>query len=497
MSSTVGRSRSDPALERRLVRRASLGVFLATLGLLLATHGGHFYAADSMIVHLTAQNLVERGRLDLGPVWSGVQGADGLTYGRYGIGLSLLHAPLLVVGRYFDALAPDGVPGFAGPPVSIYYPETFAVFATTLVGPLCGALAAATFWQIALLLGFTVPVSAALTAILVLGTQLWPASRDSLPHVVVLLLELLALRSALGWRRPVASAAALGASIGFLFLVRPFDAVLAGPALLLHAAHRNLAATRRARVTGRCALALLAPLALAGALGALHNWLRFADVLAFDEPGAQSFQTPLVLGIYGLLFSAGRGLLFFSPPIVAGLFGLPSFARRRPAETALIGALSVAYLAAYGSYTNWEGGLCWGPRYVVPLVPFLLLPAGELLSSGVTARLFVAALGVAGLVVQVLGTLVDFQRLAHDAGFKRETLYDPALAPIVEHWRFLTVGKHIDWLPMRILDASGPWLALAYLALPLALLIAGVASVLSSLRAGRHVDPVAAGIRAH
>jgi hypothetical protein len=448
-------------------------------------------------VHLTAQSLVERGRLDLGPVWGAVQGVDGSTYGRYGIGLSLLHAPLLLIGRAFDVLVPDGVSSLAGPGVSIYYPENFAVFATTLVGPLCGALAAATFWQIALLVGFTVRVSAALTALLVLATQLWPASRDSLPHVVVLLLELLALRSALGWRRPVVSAAALGSAIGFMFLVRPFDAVLAGPALLLHAAHRNAAATRGARVAGRAVLALVACLAIAGALGALHNWLRFADVLAFDEPGAQSFHTPLVLGIYGLVFSAGRGLLFYSPPIVAGLFGLPAFARRRPAEAALIVAVSLAYLVAYGSYTNWEGGLCWGPRYVTPLVPLLLLPAGELLSSGIVARLFVAALAVAGFAVQILGTLVDFQRLAHDAGFRRETLYDPAVAPIVEHWRFLTVGKHLDWLPLRLLDASGPWVALAYLTLPVALLVVGIAWLLPSLRRAPRSEVLPAGIEAH
>lgn len=463
--------------------RLTTAIFCAALGFLLLTHGGHFYAADTLIVHLTAVALVDDGGLDIGPIWGAVRGADGASYGRYGLGLSLLHAPLLLVGRAADALFPNSFAAYVGRNVSIYYPENWTIFATTLIGPLCGALAAVTLWQIALALGHSRRVAAGLALLLVVATQTWPASRDGFPHVVVLLLVLLALRIALEWRRPLWSPAALGATLGFLWLVRPFDGALALPPLVAYAALRNAAADHRRGVLVRNVVAFAAPLALAAIVVALHNYVRFGDVLAFDEPGTQAFNADPIDGAHGLLGSSGRGLLIYSPPLFAGLLGLPAFARRRPLEASLIVLLAVAYVGAYATYAHWDGGICWGPRYVVPLVPLLLLPAGELLAAGGVGVALVAVLGVAGVVVQVLGTAVDFHRVSSEVGFSRDTFFDPARSPIREHVRYLTAGRFLDWLPARIFERSGASGVAAYVALPLALLGAAVAFALGARRA--------------
>jgi hypothetical protein len=197
-------------------------------------------------------------------------------------------------------------------------------------------------------------------------------------------------------------------------------------------------------------------------------------VLAFDEPGSQPFNGDPVVGLYALLVSSGRGLLVYSPPLIAGLIGFPAFARRRPAEAALIALVAAAYLASYATYARWDGGICWGPRYVMPLVGLLLLPAGELLAAGGFGFLAVALLGVAGAVAQVLGTAVDFQRVFTEVGFTRDTFFDPSRSPIVEHARYLTAGRFLDWLPVRIHARSGMPGVLAYVALPVALLGAAI-----------------------
>jgi hypothetical protein len=463
--------------------RVTTAVFVAALGFFLLSHGGHFYSADSMLVHLTGLHLVEQQRLDIGNAWGAVKGPDGLRYGRYGLGLSILQAPLAWLGKQVDLHDPGAFRRIAGPVVSIYYPENFSIFAATLVGPLCGALAAAMLWSVAGALGYVKQVRAALVLLLVLATQAWPASRDGFAHIGVLALLLVAIREALTWSRPVVSPAILGGALGFLLLLRPFDAVLGSPAILVYTLVRHARADRAAGVLARNLVAAAVPLAVAGAIAALHNHLRFGHVLLFDEPGTQSFNGTFLIGAYGLLLSSGRGLFWYSPPLIAGVCGLPAFARRLPAEAALLAGVSLPIFAGYAIYASWDGGLCWGPRYVVPLVPLLLLPAGELLAAGGSGAVLTLVLGAFGFVVQLIGTGVDFHRVAHDAGFTRETLFDPVRSPLLEHWRFFTAGRQLDWIALRIQAAGGTTAMLAYLAVPVWLLATGLWWLRSASRA--------------
>jgi len=458
-------------------RGAASGVFLAALGFFLLTHGGHFYAADTLIVHLTAKSLLTEGNLALGEIWGAVLGADGQRYGRYGIGLSLLQMPLVLLGEGADALFPRGFAWLAGRGVSIYYPENFTIYAASLVGPLCGALAAATLWSLAAALGHPRYVVALLTGLLVVATQTWPASRDGFPHVVVLLLVLVAARAAITWSRPVWSAAAVGGALGMMLLVRPFDAVVTAPVVLAWLLAFRARGDLAAGVLGRNVVALALPLALAAALVAWHNHLRFGGALLFDEPGTQVFNTPFATGAHGLLLSSGRGLLVYSPPLLAGLCGLPLLARRRPADAALLAGLALALLAGYATYAHWDGGICWGGRYLVPLIPLLLLPAGELLARRGPAMALTLCLGIAGVLVQIAGTAVDFHRVAHDVQFGPHVLLEPAHSPIRTHWRFLLEGRHLDWLPLRIRATRGLAVAIAYALPGLLLLAAGLARV--------------------
>jgi len=462
--------------------RAATGIFLATLGFLLVSHSGHFYSADSLIVHLTGMRIVEEQRLDIGEIWGAVQGPDGLRYGRYGLGLSILQAPLAWLGKQIDLYDPGAFRRIAGPIVSIYYQENFSVFGATLIGPICGAIAAAMLWSIAGALGHGPRVSLVLVLLFVVSTQAWPSSRDGFPHIGVLMLLLIAMRQALTWSRPVWSPAGLGAALGFLLLLRPFDAVLASPAVLLYTLWRHIRADQRAGVLWQNVCAAGVPLVVAGGIAALHNYLRFGHPLLFDEPGTQSFNGNMLIGLYGLLVSSGRGIFWYSPPLLAGLCGLPAFVRRRPAEAALIAGIALPLLAGYSIYASWDGGMCWGPRYIVPLVPLLLLPAGELLAAGGAVAAFTLALGACGAVVQMMATMADFHRVLHDAAFSREMLFDPVKSPLLEHWRFFTAHRHVDWIALRIRAASGTGPMLAYLALPVLSMLVGVSRLRTALR---------------
>jgi len=73
----------------------------------------------------------------------------------------------------------------------------------------------------------------------------------------------------------------------------------------------------------------------------------------------------------------------------------------------------------------WPGDAGWGPRYLVPIVPFIVLPAGAALvwTRGIVRRVCWGAFGVLfelGVIINLGGVLVDqrvsFVRLLDEAG---------------------------------------------------------------------------------
>ena len=87
--------------------------------------------------------------------------------------------------------------------------------------------------------------------------------------------------------------------------------------------------------------------------------------------------------LYGILFSSFRGLLRLAPLVAImpiGLFALAKTpAHRRPVIVAA--AIAAFYLLLNASYHYWEGGWAYGPRQLMPALPFLALGLAPLWDS--------------------------------------------------------------------------------------------------------------------
>jgi hypothetical protein len=286
-----------------------------------------------------------------------------------------------------------------------------------------------------------------------LATPLWVYSKTFFSEPsVALAFVVAALAAVRGDRGSAAGWALCGAALGIAALIKPVTLAVS-PAFLAYAvSHRH----RRGQ-----ALALLAgPMLLAVAGIATYNALRFGSPLDTGYRTA-AWNVPPWVGLYGLLLSPGKGLVWYCPPIVLGLAGWIPLARRRPRAAKLLVGASTLYLLVHSAYNHWHGGGAWGPRLILPIVPLLVLPLAEWLQRPLRrnwAQLGLAAILVAGFVIQLPAILVRpartlqslYDRSASPRQYTLRQLYRIPDSPLVGQWQsLLEVSSLLRHAPSR------------------------------------------------
>ena len=63
---------------------------------------------------------------------------------------------------------------------------------------------------------------------------------------------------------------------------------------------------------------------------------------------------------------------FWIPVLLVSLLAIPVFVKRHSLEAALALLVSTSYILLYGRWFFWHAGYAWGPRFLVPIVPFAI-----------------------------------------------------------------------------------------------------------------------------
>jgi hypothetical protein len=141
-----------------------------------------------------------------------------------------------------------------------------------------------------------------------------------------------------------------------------------------------------------------------------------------------------------LLFGVYRGLFVYCPVLLFAVLAAPR-AWRSAHRRFFVGiwAGAVALLLLNASYSYWQGGVCFGPRHLVPAIPLLALSVAYLPGSWMRSPVFLA-LAAAGIAINAIGTATtpfvseyDTNPLSHSY---RELVAAGALA--INPVRFLT-----------------------------------------------------------
>lgn len=86
------------------------------------------------------------------------------------------------------------------------------------------------------------------------------------------------------------------------------------------------------------------------------------------------FITPSLNVIFQILFGVYRGLLFYYPVYSLSFIGLCLMFKNYKKEAILIFLIFIFSLILTSSRITWHGGYTFGPRYLLPSIPFLTIP---------------------------------------------------------------------------------------------------------------------------
>jgi len=442
--------------------RAGWLVFLFFLSLYLLTARGRLTVIDGVTRYQVTAAIAQRGSVSLPEdLHLGMPGKrPGSFYSYYALGQSLAGLPLYWAGGAVARLLPKG------------NEAAITQFAYSLINAFMAAGLCAVFFVFCLQLGYARRTALWLALGLGLGTILWQQSKDSFEHpqeaFFGLAGVLLTYRGVKENRRALLWVG--GVLFGAGILTRGSAAFFFLPALgyLLTKGFQE----RRSR-GGAFSTAMGSALAdfgisVAGALPFLlaagwYNALRWGSPFAAAQASAQPLAQPdasFLRGLAGLLISPGRGLLEYNPMLLLLLIfpaSLSLFWRRQRGIAALFLAVGLIYLIYYSNSPFWDGGLCWGPRYLLPIIPLALFPLGELIetppllrsrkgrsrATTMMRKSVVYLLAGVSLLIQLSSVLVDHQIWFHEVAVRNQRganihiNLSPRYSPLVRQWQIL------------------------------------------------------------
>ena len=447
-------SKTTPILGRVSTWIALLIFFLS---LYLLTANGRIDSGDGEAIYQVTRSMVEKrvfaipppppeekfydsfGReipeelLDGGGAY-GAWGADGHYYSKYGIGQSLIAIPLYLGGLILGRAVPS--PGI----------HFFTRFSTAMLNPLVSALVCVLIFGFCAQLGFPTRSAFTLTLVYGLGTIAWPYSKTFYSEPLVTMF-LLASVYALVFRKGADRIKLLlaGALWGASIMVK-LTALIAAPALLLYLIARGREKGQHSRdLVGNLAL-LLAPVLGSMSVIFWYNAVRFGSGFDTGYRAVNWSLTGGAMGLYGLLFSPGRGLFLYMPIVILSVPALLDFYKQHKWEATLFSLIIAAYILSHSAYNSWEGGGVWGPRLLLPMIPFLIIPLGSFLSV-ISKRKWLEFLFAAFLVCSILIQLsaVSVSNIRHlqavyedsPTSFYERTFFQPAYSPLLGQWRSL------------------------------------------------------------
>ncbi|GAB4566810.1 MAG: hypothetical protein Kow0047_18510 [Anaerolineae bacterium] len=428
-------------------RRPGLALFVLLVTLYVVTSAGGFHIVDEVSLFALTESVARRGAVDTNVIaWMQWVNSPGEVLGAFG-----------PEGDVYSKKGP--APAFLAVPIYLIawaIPGLNLVQAVFLYNAAVTAVTALWLWRWAWALGYSRQVGLTVALTFGVATLAWPYATYFFGEPTSALAFTVGGYAVTRYRatRKRRYARLLGVAMGLMVVTVTAHAVLI-PLFVVAAlweGGKRFHRPRRAVIAGMTAPVLLA-LAFLGA----YNFVRFGNPLntGYHFEAGEGWTTPLWQGLWGLLLSPYRGLFWYTPLTFAAIPAFASFLKRHRAEAIVVGGSALALTIMYSLWWMWWGGFAWGPRFLVPLCPYIAMSIAPWwhaywdgrLARG--ARWFLVAIVVASTVVQLLAVVANFAQYEimlrdlyptdwrNPLTYGPPALYNPLHSPILGQVRIL------------------------------------------------------------
>ena len=386
----------------------SIVILLFFIAFYYFTNAADFKVGDEFAIRSMAKSFVNTGKLELQISEENLSIAEecciknprGLYYIKWGVGQALVQAPFYVLYNFAQFL---------------FNPEKNerdSYLYEILILHLCPSIVSAIGCYLVFLMGITFGFSKRMSVFICLlygiATIAWPYSKSLMSDTTLNVAILGGVYGAISYNKSGRSFFLFVSAfcMGFALLTKITSAVIV-PIICLY-----LFLSAQTRRSFSKIIFIFMPLILIF-LGAefMYNLMRYDNIFKFGygygRDGLFGFNTPISFGLWGLLLSPGKSIFLYSPIAILSLFAARPFYRAHRKEALLFLTVCVVFLLLHARWWAWSGDWAWGPRFLLIITPYLLIPVGYFFNRwdqfSLWVKKMICILIAASIFVQVLG----------------------------------------------------------------------------------------------
>jgi 4-amino-4-deoxy-L-arabinose transferase-like glycosyltransferase len=318
-----------------------------------------------------AKSIVEKGDLSVPESTISIRGLDGRSYSLYGLGWSILAVPFYMGGKFFGR-----------------NPENLIL----LLNPLVGAATVTLVFLFSIALGYSSRSSLVVAIFYGLGTFAWPMAKHPFDHIVETFFVLLSvyfmyLHTS---KNAIIHIILSALCIGFAINTRLVSILVLPALLVLMGTGRGVSwrSVDKNKIFFRKIVIFMSVFLPFAGLVLFYNYYRFGSIfetgfqLLAVKTGLDFFSgTPFLTGFSGFLMSPGKGFFYYSPIAILFFFTVVPFYKKHRCTAIAFILLILSYLLFLSRNIYWHGDWAWGPRYLLAITPYVILPITDLLDS--------------------------------------------------------------------------------------------------------------------
>ena len=376
-----------------------LALFLFFFSVYVLTGQGSIQSADGKIMFLLTQAMVENHSVSFSEIVS-LSDTPGPQYSKYGLGISVLAIPFYLFGKLLSFLL--GIEA-----------SLATQFTVSMINAMLTALSCLMVFRIATeRFEFTLRIGLFLALGFGLSTIAWYYSEDFMSEPATTFFLLSAVYWVTGKDRATRDLLWAGTFLALAVSCR-LAALVVIPGFIFY--QWMVWAESAEKDIKQLVMDLLRPAIPVVAvlmLIMIYNYLRFGGPL---ETGYEKISGRFLLGFFGILFSPGKSLFLFNPLTLFGCLAFMFFLREQRKTALLFGWLIVSHLVLFSFWHSWQGGMSWGPRLMLVVLPYLILPIGFLLREHKQALKIPVLLAlVVGILIQLPSVTVNVARYYYE-----------------------------------------------------------------------------------